>query len=589
MFEKRLRRLLAVVGVLLAGIFVRCFWIQVIAASDLTKRAPDAGTFVPPRRGDILWADGSAMASSDSLYRVVVDVTRFDATRWRCMSCGDVITRTEAPPNCAECGIVADFDRLPAPDERALAALIGADAEKVAERIARVRGELADETKRRKSSGAATLASGSGRVLRVTAAALATRVAEFPGVEVRAEAARVVDPIAKAVVGSVRFPDLEEAKALAVSDDPDVPAFRTMDVARILIGTKGLERRHDDSLRGAPGLVVRIPGRAGDGPPEPIIRHEVKDGVPLRTTLRKSLQGLAHEIVTASKAPACAAVVLDVRTGAVVAMASKSDDGLNHAATPRDPGSVYKLVTALAELEAGLDGTPCVVCEKTGTLPGTNTRYRCTGTHGPASFEDAFANSCNPYYQVRSLAIGGPALAAAARRLGLDRNYGLGLAGEARSNTPDWDRNDLVNVAIGQGRSQASPLQVAAAYAMIASGGRRVVPFIDRDAPRAPDAGQIDPVVARHARRLVDAAAACVDRGTAKSVSLLGELRAAGKSGTAEVSSKTLNNAWFVAFAPREAPQYVAVVVHEQVEKLHGATSAGPDVARLLEEALRER
>jgi cell division protein FtsI/penicillin-binding protein 2 len=385
--------------------------------------------------------------------------------------------------------------------------------------------------------------------------------------------------------------------------DPDregrgLPVLSGAEARRLLVGSSGLEATYDESLRGVPGRFVRVLARPGEERPDPIVLREVEDGSAVRTTLVRAVQEAAHEVVTNAQGAAAAAVVLDVRDGAVVAMASRSDDGLNHAVARLSPGSVHKLATALAVLESPVDPRATADCAGSGWMrPGV--RYKCTGVHPGVSLGGAFAGSCNLYFMQRAEAVGFPALEDAYRRLGLSAVLDVGVGPPVGSGPRRGARDAVRLLGIGQGPIDATPLHVATAYARLAAGGRTIVPYLDRDRGPDPATGEIDPVLARRAAELLEAARRVVLDGTARRIDALRALDAAGKSGTAEIDlprepgdppgrPKRTNNAWFVGFAPASAPRYVAVVVHERVSG-HGAELAGPDVARLLETALRER
>jgi penicillin-binding protein 2 len=294
-------------------------------------------------------------------------------------------------------------------------------------------------------------------------------------------------------------------------------------------------------------------------------------------------------------------VVIDLADGAIVAIASHSDDEMHHAVCSIRPGSVFKLVTALAILESGVPTGDTVLCQRRGPLPGGG-RYVCDEEHGTISFADAFAHSCNAYFETMAQRVGRDAMLRACHELGLDANPDIGLPGTPCGLHPRWGDGakwwdpDLPRISIGQGKALVSPLQVVIAYARIAAGGRMLEPYLVAD--RSPRSIPVDPSLAQFSPLLRDAARRVVEYGTGKNVRELREIDAAGKSGTGDLygehkgatrdptRSDKLNNTWFVAFAPSSNPRYAAVVVYESVEGF-GATNAGPGAARLLAEALK--
>jgi penicillin-binding protein 2 len=279
--------------------------------------------------------------------------------------------------------------------------------------------------------------------------------------------------------------------------------------------------------------------------------------------------------------------------GAVVAAAGRAPDPYFRPVTPLTPGSVFKLVTAFAALEAGVSPSATFSCEGTGRL-ANGQKYTCTHVHGTVDLAQAFEESCNGFFMTRAMDAGPRWMADAYARLGMDVMPRLGMGFSPRDGRILDFGSQTAQLGIGQAHALATPLQVATAYARLATRGRRIVPWLDRDVGPDPASRTSDPEIARHAALLLDAAHRVVvgERGTAHGVAGLLALDAAGKTGTAELDSSLANrkrNAWFVGFAPYDAPRYVAVVVRERLPKGAGATLAGPDVARLLEAALRER
>ena len=344
-------------------------------------------------------------------------------------------------------------------------------------------------------------------------------------------------------------------------------------------------------------------------------------------------------------APAGAAVVMDPRDGSVLALASnpsydpasflngiKPDvfkslqDPANH--FPLNdrtiqgqyaPGSTFKLVTAVASLEKGLI-TPATTFLDTGKLKVGNRTFRNAGgrSYGRVNVTRAITVSSDVFFYTlganfwthRSQV--GDAIQDTARSFGLGDHTGIPLSPEARGRVPDpetrkrlhdanpkgfpegrWFAGDNVNLAIGQGETTVTPLQLANAYATFANGGTLYQP---RVAAAVRDrAGklvrQLDPIVNKkvnlppqvHDPILAGLAGAVNDpKGTAHGAFAgfpFDKLSVAGKTGTAQVRGKQ-DTALFVAIAPVEAPQYVLSVVME--ESGFGGSSAAPVARRIL-------
>jgi cell division protein FtsI/penicillin-binding protein 2 len=583
MYETRVSRVFGFFATGMALLCVRAFTLQVANRENVIEAHQQrvrGRVVLVPHRGDVLWADGTPAATDVPGWRVEIDPRAFQARRVRCSRCGAVAVPRREPACCAECGNDVGLMPLPQPDLGALARLLGVAEDELRSGFERAIGEHA----RRPEYRWHLLVDG---IAREKALELALAGDRFPGVVAHAKLVRETDAAASPVVGSIGPAWDKERDELT---DPERDrVYSVAEVYAMRFGRRGLEAAFDESLRGDTGITTRRPRRADGTAREPEVKIPVKDGVPLRTTLRREVQALAEEVVAATDG-AAAAVVVDVRDGAVVAISSRSKDGLNHAVASIRPGSVFKLVTALALLEAGVTPDETVNCAGHGPLP-SGAKYKCDAVHGSMSFNEAFADSCNAYFATMAERVGPAAMERAARELGFDENPTMHLPGSpplfhsAWGGGARWWPDDMRHVGLGQGKALASPLQVAIAYARIASGGRRLTPYLV-DVERPAEA-ETDASLARWAPQLRDAARRVVTAGTARGVPALDALEAAGKSGTGDLDTAgTKNNAWFVAFAPASAPRYAAAVVYEGVGG-HGAGTAGPSVARLLAEALR--
>lgn len=666
MYEKRLSKLFFLFALLFGVILVQCFRVQVtesarhLAALESRRKSR---TSILPRRGEILFADGTKMASNEPGYGVHVNLAEFDAGRFacaecgaesavrapvpgapeRCPSCGEterfrlhvgahdvcddttLLARVE-PWDCLTCGAVVE-EPVPAPAAPASCPRCGAQhalratARADASELSRLLDTAPDDVKRafervrsqRRARRARRLMRYETfvllpRVSREVGEAVALAAHRSPGLVAMPVADRHVVPFVRNIVGRAGQPTPGRLAEMTDSMRVERGLYRytEAEVYRTLFGTSGLERSFDEQLRGVPGRMERVRAERKGESATTRVDVDVQDGMTLRTTLQPTVQALAEDIVQSCDM-AGAAVVLDVRTGAVVAIASKSTNGYHQAVSIVQPGSVFKLVTALAHLATGGTTSQTENCTQRGRVHPRGMRYHCEGWHNDIALEAAFAKSCNAYFMKRAEAVGVEAMTDACKRLGLEHSWQLGLrgspAGLELSGGPDqpWTWHELANVGYGQGKATATPLQIAVAYARIANGGMLVEPYLiesagDQITHAAPER---DPVLARHARELRKAARMVVTEGTADDVAELAAVNAAGKSGTAEIVRRKgdpevvvtpgrtayVNNAWFVGYAPYDAPRYVAVVVNERVLG-HGAAVSGAPTGRLLAAAL---
>ncbi len=417
-----------------------------------------------------------------------------------------------------------------------------------------------------------------------------------------------------------------------LTDDPllELPGFR--------IGKQGVEKEYDLALRGSAGtsqLEVNAVGRVI----RELSREEGKPGEDLVLTFDAALQTFTHERLQAERS--ASAVVMDVHTGDVLALASAPgydpnlfNVGLSNEAWNQlikdplapltnkaiagqyAPGSTFKVIVALAALEAGISPDFQNYC--TGFLQLGNARFHCwkKGGHGTVDMYQATQQSCDVYYYELSRRIGIDRMMAMARRFGLGEAVGIDLPGERGGLIPSrdwklatmgepWQLGETLVSAIGQGFVLATPLQLAVMTARLANGGKAVVPRLtrrpaaaDKSAPPG-EAELADMGIPAAHLRVVQTGMDLVTnspRGTAHGSRITEEgWEMAGKTGTSQVRRITMaeraggvtknedlpwrrrDHALFIAFAPVQAPRYACAVV---VEHGGGGSKAAAPIAR---------
>ncbi|MCB9556700.1 MAG: penicillin-binding protein 2 [Deltaproteobacteria bacterium] len=406
-----------------------------------------------------------------------------------------------------------------------------------------------------------------------------------------------------------------------------------------LVGRFGAERLFEPYLRGVRGIERVVVDAHGSRVDEPWVdqmlgqrrRHAPVPGDDVRLTLDLDLQRVVDDEL--SRVEAGAAAVVDVESGRILAMSSAPafDPNLISGVLPPQeakalledprrplldkavrehyfPGSVFKVATAIAALEAGVvDAKETIQC--TGALKRGRSRFRCTHQHGRVDLQRALAESCNIYFYRIAERLGIDRLAKYARMLGFGSPTGLGLNGEVAGVVPDqtWYRGRsrryqpgfALNAAIGQGDVKVTALQVATAYAAIANGTLMLPRLVERieqgsgelvvyqSHPRARQQLPVAPQTLELLRRALTAAVH--DRkGTAYAVRLK-RWKVAGKTGTAQVGrlrgqSAQQEHAWFAAFAPAEQPQIAVAVLVEHGGA--GAKAAAPIAMKIIERYL---
>jgi penicillin-binding protein 2 len=395
------------------------------------------------------------------------------------------------------------------------------------------------------------------------------------------------------------------------------------------VGRDGLEKRYDDLLQGqAGGKIVRV-DPAGYEVVPPLERRQPVQGKDLVTSLDIDLQ-LAAESAIGDRTGA--AVAIDVRTGEILALASKPDYDLN-AFSPRlssaaaadieqrhawidlatsglyPPGSTFKTLVTIAGLRRGtLSPTDTSVdCE--GYKKIGNALKGCDngdGHHGRLDLRAAIAESCDIYFYIHGIRIGPDAIAEEARRFRLDQPTGIDLPNEThRMNIPDrdwkkrtqgasWTDGDTANMAIGQGYLLVTPLEMACYAASLARGETSTRPYLTHD-PNRPEQ-HTDSIGLTPDQRavLLDGMEACTNttypNTTASILSTVEAyrvpVRVAGKTGTAQFGNH-LDVAWFICFAPIEHPE-IAVAVALQGDKPGEAYGGGREAAPVAALMLRQ-
>ncbi len=401
------------------------------------------------------------------------------------------------------------------------------------------------------------------------------------------------------------------------------------------VGQGGIESWYDTRLRGKNGgRQVEVDAQGHEigllGVQEPVAGANLTLSIDIRV----------QQALEDALGPRGAGVVLDARTGEVLALAShpafdpnefavgisrarwrELADDPEHPLQNRalsglfPPGSAFKAVTAIAGLMEGtLDPGANLACS--GGYSFGDRVYRCWQAkgHGRVSLHRAIVESCDVYFYQQGERAGIEGLYRWGSALGLGRKTGIDLPGEVAGLMPSpawkrtarkepWYPGETLSAAIGQGSVLVTPLQLALLYQELGNRGRRMVPrVVSRiEGPEGELRWRSEPVpldaapVSGTAWSLVDLALLGVTEekgGTGWGARLKG-VRVAGKTGTAQVAAlapdaprrqladtalEARDHAWFAAFAPFEAPELAGAVVVEHGG--HGGTAAAPVVGK---------
>jgi penicillin-binding protein 2 len=595
-FTRRAALLGGMQGLLMSVLAGRLYYLQVIRADDYRTMADDnriSMRLLPPKRGRILDRQAVELANNQQNFRILF------------------------VPEHAKEGIAETLD--------ALSRLVEID-EYDRRRIER-------EIRRNRKFMPVT-------VLENLAWEEFSRVnvhlPDLPGIQPDVGESRSY-PLGGAFAHLVGYVGVVSEKELTGEPLLELPGFR--------IGKSGVERARESVLRGTAGnsqIEVNALGRVI----KQLNRVDGDPGEDVVLTIDAELQMMVMDRLGEESG---SVVVMDVHTGDVISMVSTPgfdpnsfNLGIDHnewkelLADPRKPlinkplrgqyppGSTFKMIVALAALEAG------VITEDfqtfcTGKVKLGNHTFHCWKKHGHGlqDLVSAIEHSCDVYFYEIARKTGINRIAAMAERFGLGEPTGIGVGGERSGLVPTkewklatigepWQGGETLNVGIGQGHLLTTPLQLAMMTAQLANGGKRVRPRLmyspvaeepanakSGDKPAAKNEENKSLGLSEHALSLVLEGMKRVTNsptGTAFKARIKESTMAmAGKSGTAQVrriskyerDTRVLKNkerlwkerdhALFVAYAPVETPRYAIAVV---VEHGGGGSSVAAPIAR---------
>jgi len=398
----------------------------------------------------------------------------------------------------------------------------------------------------------------------------------------------------------------------ASEDDLDSPEFARLELGA-QVGKFGIERQYNNTLMGVDGQKQVVVDNRGQ------VRQELKNkpataGKDLQLTIDLDLQVVAELAMEGRNG---AVVALDPRTGEVLAMVSrptfdpnkfagriKSKDWkeimnnpdnpmLNRAIQAQlAPGSTFKPIMGLAGLETGtVDDKWTVRCPGGATFYGRYYHCHLKGGHGTVALHKGIVDSCDVYFYTLGNKMGIDKIAFYEDMVGFGHKTGIDIPNEMAGTAPSnewkvrtqrqkWYAGDTISLAIGQGFLTVTPIQLARALGGIAMSGVWRQPHLVKAADRKdnPVKWALD---AANVKDVVDGMCGVVNEAGATGVrAAIPGLQVCGKTGTAQVASEDYvkaakkgeqnlkDNAWFVGFAPGDAPEIVVCALFE-----HGAES----------------
>ncbi|GAA3011697.1 cell division protein FtsI [Streptosporangium longisporum] len=386
-------------------------------------------------------------------------------------------------------------------------------------------------------------------------------------------------------------------------------------------GLAGLESTYDRLLAGRDGKQIIETGRQGQRIP---MTHSTLlapiEGRDVRLTIDRDVQWAAQKVIAdqveATGSRTGSVIVMDVRTGQVVAMANAPEldlgnwmaaagaDRVNRSVTDVfEPGSTNKVITAAAALESG-----AVRPETPFTVPD---QIRCADqvlkdSHPHPverlTFSGVVATSSNVGTILATQRIGDEKLHSMLQRFGFGTRPGTGLPGEEAGLLPDWkdwSGSQRCTIAYGQGVS-VTALQTASVYQTIANGGVRVTPQVVAGTTgengaftASPPAKRTRVISERTAREVSAMLEAAVSEGGTGNLASIDGYRVAGKTGTAMRYDTRCQGycgytATFVGFAPADKPRLVVLAVLQDPQEGHyGGEIAAPVFKKVMTFALK--
>ncbi|MBD2310738.1 penicillin-binding protein 2 [Desertifilum sp. FACHB-1129] len=408
----------------------------------------------------------------------------------------------------------------------------------------------------------------------------------LPGVEVRAESNRDYPhgSLASHVLGYIGEATLDELKA-----KPEYPMG-------MVVGKMGIERFVNDQLEGVWGGRLVEVDALGQELRELGLRPS-KAGSAVQLTLDLDLQKAAERALGNRRG---AVVVLDVKTGGVLAMASgptfdpnvftrrvtdseweylqsQENPFLNRALQGYPPGSTFKIVTSAAGMESGKFSPNSTLMTSAYITVGGIQFNEHSGSYGVIGFREALAYSSNTFFYQVGMQAGVSQVSKWAKNLGIGKTTDLSLLGLEGGNYgmvpteeeklvlfgEPWYAGDTVSMSIGQGLVLASPLELAVMTASIANGGMRVKPHLLASQTNTP-ATKPEPTGAapETIKAIQSGLVAVVQQGTARRLNDGSIPLTAGKTGTSEVVGQP-SHALYVAYGPAVNPEIAIAVVVE--------------------------
>ncbi|MBR2319422.1 MAG: PASTA domain-containing protein [Clostridia bacterium] len=418
-------------------------------------------------------------------------------------------------------------------------------------------------------------------------------------------------------------------------------------------GLEGLEAKYNSVLSGTPGRIITAQNGIGDAMPNSMEYTKVvdpEDGYGLVTTIDATVQMytekyLAEAVESTGALHRGVAIVMDVNTGAILAMATKGDYNPNDPFTVTDPttkellatlsgnekaealyaarqlqwrnkaiadsyepGSVFKVFTTAMALEEGKASEKTTYeCTNSLLVEGWPKPIRChvyPNKHGVLDLPMAISKSCNPYFMRLGLDIGADTYYTYFSGFGFTEKTGIDMNGEQDNSgtyhslkTLQDSQASLATASFGQ-TFQVTPLQMITAMSAVANGGKLMTPYVvskvldaDGNVISATQPKMKRQIISEEtSRRICKILGDIVNGGGSKNAYVAG-YRVAGKTGTSEKRTTANEDdviASFSGFAPADNPQVAVLVLLDdpQTDIRYGGTLSAPVAQKIFESIL---
>lgn len=381
-------------------------------------------------------------------------------------------------------------------------------------------------------------------------------------------------------------------------------------------GLEGLEFTLENYLKGVPGRVAEERDARNKQLPDGVKKYfPPKNGYNVYLTIDEVIQYLAEReldsALTSIKASGGAVIVMDPKTGEILALANRPTYNPNQflrypsywrnvaISDTYEPGSTFKVITTASALEEGVvNVNDPFFCKGSITVAGETIHCWKDGGHGSQTFAEVVKNSCNPGFVQIGQRLGAENLYKYIDAFGFDQRTGISLPGEAgaiKYDVKDVGPVELATTSFGHSIS-VTPIQLITAISAVANDGLLLRPQLVKEVRDEEDevvkSFQPEPIrqvvsveTARLTRQLLCNAVA---EGTGKNAQIEG-YDIAGKTGTAKAYGAQLYDSSFIGFVPVEEPRLVILVILYDISSYpyYGSQTAAPIFQKIAKSALR--